>query len=195
MRADDNPDEPRWLDADEQRAWLALARLLVRLPALLSAQLQHDSDLTHFEYTVLTCLSEADDRTLRMSELAQLSEGSLSRLSQVVGKLEQRGWVIRRRSRGDRRAILATLTDAGMEAVVAAAPGHVNAVRQLVIDPLTPEQLEHLRSACGAIMKAAEGELPWFPGFDHGRHGAAADESRSDPADESGRPEDDALPA
>ncbi|WP_022908731.1 MarR family winged helix-turn-helix transcriptional regulator [Aestuariimicrobium kwangyangense] len=190
MRADDTPDEPRWLDADEQRAWLALARLLVRLPALLSAQLQHDSDLTHFEYTVLTCLSEADDRTLRMSELAQLSEGSLSRLSQVVGKLEQRGWVIRRRSRDDRRAILATLTDAGMEAVVAAAPGHVNAVHQLVIDPLTPEQLEHLRSACVSIMKAAEGELPWFPGIDHGRHagtgsngGAAEEELRSEDAE------------
>lgn len=169
MDADTPTPEPRWLDEDEQHAWLSLARLLVRLPALLSAQLQHDSSMTHFEYTVLSCLSEADQHTLRMSELAQLSEGSLSRLSQVVTKLENRGWVVRRRRREDRRAILATLTEAGMATVIAAAPGHVEAVRRLLLDPLTPEQLGQLRSVCETVMANAEGNENWFPGRDHDR--------------------------
>ncbi|MGJ6979721.1 MarR family winged helix-turn-helix transcriptional regulator [Aestuariimicrobium soli] len=167
MDADEPTPEPRWLDENEQHAWLPLARMLVRLPALLSAQLQRDSGMTHFEYTVLSCLSEADEQTLRMSDLAQLSDGSLSRLSQVVGKLENRGWVSRRRSREDRRAIHATLTDAGMAALVSAAPGHVEAVRALVIDPLNREQLAQLRAICETVMATAEGNDGWFPGRDH----------------------------
>ena len=163
----DSTPEPRWLDETEKHAWLALARLLVRMPALLSAQLQQDSSMTHFEYTVLSCLSEAEEHTLRMSDLAQLADGSLSRLSQVVTKLENRGWVTRQRNRQDRRAIMATLTPEGMTVLVEAAPGHVRAVRQLVIDPLSPEQLGHLREVCETIMSAAEGNDQWFPGRDH----------------------------
>lgn len=160
--------EPRWLTAKEQEAWLAIARLMVRLPARLSGQLQRDADITHFEYMVLSGLSDAPNQTLRMSELAQLADGSLSRLSQVVTKLEKRGWVERNRSLQDRRSILATLTDEGMKVVVAAAPGHVEAVRRLIINPLSTEQLEAMRAACVAIMGNAEGDAEWFPGMDHG---------------------------
>ena len=91
----DTPQEPRWLDAGEQQTWLALASVLMRLPAALDAQLQRDAGISHFEYQVMAGLSMSAERTLRMSVLAALAEGSLPRLSQVVGRLEKRGWVRR----------------------------------------------------------------------------------------------------
>ena len=137
--------EPRWLDADEQQAWLALAGTINRLPAALDAQLRRDAGITHFEYQVLALLSEAPERTLRMSTLAAQAEGSLPRLSQVVVRMEQRGWVRRTPDPADGRYTLATLTETGWEKVVQAAPGHVEEVRRLVLDPLTKAQLRQLR--------------------------------------------------
>lgn len=135
----------RWLDADERESWIQLARLLVRLPATLDSQLRRDAGLTHFEYQVLAALSEQDSRELRMSTLASFADGSLSRLSQVVGRLEARGWVERCADSADRRSTIARLTDAGWEKVVATAPGHVEEVRRLVLDPLTAAQVQQLR--------------------------------------------------
>ena len=86
----DTAQEPRWLNAEERQAWLALVGVVIRLPAALDAELQRDAGISHFEYAVMAGLSEAPDRTLRMSDLAVLSEGSLSRLSQVVSRLEQK---------------------------------------------------------------------------------------------------------
>src|SRR5258708_1998924 len=128
--------KPRWLDAEESQAWRALASTLVRLPAALDAQLRRDAGISHFDYQVLPLLSEAPGRTLRMSELATLAEGSLPRLSQVVARLEQRGWVRRTPDPADGRYTLATLTDQGRAKVTEAAPGHVQEVRRLVFDPL-----------------------------------------------------------
>lgn len=136
--------EPQWLDEVETAAWRQVAALMTRLPAALDAQLQRDSGVSHFEYAVLSALSEAPDRTLRMSGLADLAHGSLSRLSHVVRRLEERGWVERVGCSSDRRATNAVLTDAGWAAVVDAAPGHVDEVRRLVIDPLTRSQLRAL---------------------------------------------------
>jgi DNA-binding MarR family transcriptional regulator len=144
---------PRWLDADERRAWLALASLTMRLPQALDAQLRRDAGISHFEYTVLASLSEADDRTLRMSQLAVLAEGSLSRLSQAVSRLERKGWVQRRPDPTDGRYTLAALTDDGWDAVVAAAPGHVAEVRRLVLDPLTKAQTSQLASIGHRILR------------------------------------------
>lgn len=138
--------EPQWLDADERAAWLALVSVVVRLPAALDAQLRREAGLSHFEYTVLAGLSERPDRTIRMSELAALADGSLSRLSQVVSRLERRGLVTRTPDPDDRRATLAVLTDDGWETVVATAPSHVAEVRRLVFDPLTRAQVAQLRS-------------------------------------------------
>lgn len=81
-------DDTEWLTASQQRAWRKLVALITRLPAALDTQLQRDSALTHFDYSVLAELSEAPERRLRLSELAQLSNASLSRLSHVVTKLE-----------------------------------------------------------------------------------------------------------
>jgi DNA-binding MarR family transcriptional regulator len=146
-------EEPRWLDADERRAWLALASLVTRLPQALDAQLRRDAGISHFDYAVLASLSEADDRTLRMSQLAALAEGSLSRLSQAVSRLEQKGWVSRRPDPADGRYTLAVLTGEGFDAVVAAAPGHVAEVRRLVLDPLTKAQTGQLVSIGHRILR------------------------------------------
>jgi DNA-binding MarR family transcriptional regulator len=147
--------EPRWLTSEERRAWLALGSVLFRLPAALDVQLR-EADLSLFEYGVLVGLSEAPDRTLRMSDLAILAEGSLSRLSQVVGRLEKREWVRRTPDPTDGRATLAILTDAGWEKVVRTAPGHVEAVRNLVFDVLTKAQVSQLTNIGQRIMRAID---------------------------------------
>ncbi|GAC52605.1 MarR family winged helix-turn-helix transcriptional regulator [Gordonia amicalis] len=140
--------EPRWLDDEEMDAWIQVATALARLPHALDAQLLRDAQLTHFEYEVLSALSEAPDRTLRMSELAEMSYGSLSRLSHVVGRLEKREWVRRHQCPEDGRFTNAVLTEAGWDKVVATAPGYVANVRRLVVDRLTRAQLRQV-SAIG----------------------------------------------
>jgi len=141
-------ESPRWLTEKEQSAWIGVALMLVELPSALDAQLERDSGINLFEYFVLSRLSMTEpDRTCRMSELRGLVGGSLSRLSNVVKRLEQRGFLRREPDPTDGRYTMAILTDAGMAMVVAAAPGHVAAVRELVIDSLTPDQL----TALGAI--------------------------------------------
>jgi DNA-binding MarR family transcriptional regulator len=126
--------------------------LLLRLPAAIDAEFQRDAGITHFEYMVLSSLSEAPERSLRMSDLAGLSSGSLSRLSHVVSRLEKRGWVRRESCPGDGRFINAVLTDDGWDKVVAAAPGHVEAVRKLVIEALTPEEFRALGESSQSIL-------------------------------------------
>lgn len=138
--------EPRWLDAEERAAWLSLAGVVTLLPAALDAQLQRDAGLSHFEYMVLAMLSERPTRTARMSELAALANGSLSRLSHVARRLEEQGLLTRAACPEDRRATNAVLTDAGYEKIVATAPGHVEAVRRLVFDALSRDQQEQLRA-------------------------------------------------
>jgi DNA-binding MarR family transcriptional regulator len=152
----DTPPEPRWLDAEERQAWLALASTLNRLPSALDAQLRRDAGISHFEYQVLAHLSEAPDRTLRMSVLGTRTEGSLPRLSQVVARLEQRGWVHRTPDPADGRYTLATLTGEGWAKVTEAAPGHVQEVRRLVFDPLTRSQARQLREIGRRIMGAVD---------------------------------------
>jgi DNA-binding MarR family transcriptional regulator len=147
---------PRWLSADEQRAWRRLAAVTMLLPAALESQLQRDADLTHFGYWVLAMLSEAPGRSVRMSELAAISHGSQSRLSHLVARLEEQGWVRRERADGDGRGFLAVLTDAGLAKVTATAPGHVEEVRRRVFDVLTPAQIAQLDQICAAILAAPD---------------------------------------
>jgi DNA-binding MarR family transcriptional regulator len=141
-----------WLTAEEQAAWRSVVALLIRLPAAIEAELQRDAGISQFEYLVLSGLSEAPNRTLRMSDLAAMASGSLSRLSHVVSRLEARGWVRREACPGDGRFINAVLTDDGWAKVVATAPGHVAAVRRLLIDVLTPEQLRELGAISDEVL-------------------------------------------
>jgi DNA-binding MarR family transcriptional regulator len=145
-----------WLSDAEQAAWRPFIALLLRLPAVLDAQLQQDAGISQFDYLVLSGLSEAPDRTLRMSELAATASSSLSRLSHVVSRLEARGWVRRESCPGDGRFINAVLTEEGWQKVVATAPGHVAAVRELLISALTKEEFERL-GAISARVLAAQG--------------------------------------
>ncbi len=156
----DIPQEPRWLDAEEGQAWLALASTLIRLPSALDEQLRRDAGISHFEYQVLANLSQVPDRTLRMSMLATRTEGSLPRLSQVVARLEQRGWVRRTPDPADGRYTLAILTDEGWTKVAEAAPGHVEEVRRLVFDPLTRPQSRQLREIGRRILHAIDPDEP-----------------------------------
>ncbi|ATE54137.1 MarR family winged helix-turn-helix transcriptional regulator [Actinosynnema pretiosum] len=150
------PAAPRWLDAEERQTWLALASVLIRLPSALDAQLQRDAGISHFEYQALAFLSEQPTRSLRMSELAVVTEGSLSRLSHVVKRLERQGWVTRTPDPDDGRYTLAVLTGAGWDKVVDTAPGHVEEVRRLVFDPLSGEQQRHLREIGLRVASAIE---------------------------------------
>jgi DNA-binding MarR family transcriptional regulator len=151
---DQTGPEPHWLDADERQTWLALYGLLLKLPSALDAQLRADAGVTHFEYAVLAALSEASDRTMSMSDLAMMAGGSLPRLSQVVSRLETRGWMARSPDPADGRCTLAILTDEGWDKVVATAPGHLETVRRLVFDPLTKAQSRQLRDIGRRIVRA-----------------------------------------
>jgi len=141
-----------WLTEDERAAWLRLIAVVELLPGVLDAQLRRDAGLTHFEYFVVAMLSEAPERTLRMTALAQRTNATLPRLSHVVSRLEDRGLVERFPCPEDRRATNARLTSAGWDAVVAAAPGHVAAVRHHVLEPLSRTQVEQLRRIGDALL-------------------------------------------
>ncbi|WP_043515224.1 MULTISPECIES: MarR family winged helix-turn-helix transcriptional regulator [unclassified Actinoplanes] len=152
--------QPRWLDDDQRRTWMTLIGLMARLPAALDVQLQRDAQLTHFEYQVLAGLSMAPEHTLRMSALAAFCEGSLPRLSQVVTRLEKRGWVRRTPDPADGRYTLAVLTDSGWQKVVETAPGHVAEVQRLIFDPLTRAQQRHLRDIGRRIVRTIDPDDP-----------------------------------
>jgi len=153
-------NEPQWLDDTEQRAWRRFAAVFTQLPAALDTQLQHDAGLTHFAYFALVLLSEAPDRSLRMSELAARSSSSPSRLSHTVSRLENRGYVRRSRATDDGRGQVAQLTDEGLAALVQMAPGHVAAVRRHVFDLLSAEQVEQLDGICAALLGTLEPGAP-----------------------------------
>jgi DNA-binding MarR family transcriptional regulator len=144
--------EPRWLNADEQRAWRAFLTATRLLFDRLDRELQRDAAMPHAYYEILVRLSEAPDRTIRMSDLANRSQSSRSRLSHAVARLEEMGWVRRDSCDTDRRGSFAVLTDEGFAALAAAAPGHVEGVRSHLLDQLTPEQVEQLRTISEAIV-------------------------------------------
>ncbi|MFI1918467.1 MarR family winged helix-turn-helix transcriptional regulator [Nocardia sp. NPDC020380] len=139
----------------EQRAWRTLVSLTTRLPAALDTQLQRESGITHFEYFVMTLLSEEPGHRLQLSELAQKANASLSRLSHVVSKLERLGWAQRVTVTG-RRGAQAVLTDAGFRKVTEAAPGYLETVRGLVFDGLDKEQTRQLLELGETLMTQLE---------------------------------------
>ena len=149
-------EQTRWLSADEEAAWRTLAQVLVKLPWAIECQLQRDAGLSFIEYHALARLSEDPDHTLRMSELALLTNASLSRLSHLVKRLESRGLVRREADPEDGRFTNAILTKAGYKLLVAHAPGHVAKVRSLVMDALSAAELRHLHHACERLLASVE---------------------------------------
>jgi len=143
--------EPRWLSAREQRAW----RATVGLSQLLLRQLDRDLNahgLSGHDYEILVELSEAPDHRMRMTDLADATSQSRSRLSHQVSRMEKRGLVRRDDCEGDKRGTFAVLTKAGFEAIERVAPYHVEQVRRHYIDRLTPRQQEEIRAAFQPIV-------------------------------------------
>lgn len=143
---------PRWLSAGEQHTWREAIESWQWLLASVDGQLQRDSGMPLAYYEILVRLSEAPDRALRMTQLAEASSSSKSRVSHAVARLEERGWVRRMDCPTDRRGQIAVLTDQGFAALSAAAPGHVEQVRRVLFDALSVEQLRQLDGISAAIL-------------------------------------------
>ncbi|MFG2006682.1 MarR family winged helix-turn-helix transcriptional regulator [Spirillospora sp. NPDC048911] len=148
----------RWLDEDEQETWRAFLWTSRLLNDALESQLQRDSGMPRTYYMILAMLSESPGRTLTMSELAKIVRSSPSRLSHAVNRLEENGWVTRAKHPADRRTTLAELTDEGFEVLKAAAPGHVEAVRRHLFDPLTREQVAQFRETLHILLSSLDTE-------------------------------------
>lgn len=144
--------DTRWLSTEESAAWVRLVALAELLPGALDAQLLRDAGITHFEYVALMALADAPERTMRMTALAGRTNATLPRLSHVARRLEERGLITRFPCPTDRRATNATITEAGLDLLADAAPGHVETVRANVLDALTPEQLQQLYAIAGAVL-------------------------------------------
>jgi DNA-binding MarR family transcriptional regulator len=142
---------PRWLTSAEQRAWRVFVIACQLLMDQLDRELQHDAGMSHATYAILVALSEQPGRAMRMTDLARLVRSSKTRLSEAVARLEARGWVRREPCPTDRRSTFAVLTDRGVAALEAAAPGHVAGVRRHMFAQLTAEQVRQLREICEAI--------------------------------------------
>ncbi|GAA0290346.1 MarR family winged helix-turn-helix transcriptional regulator [Kineococcus aurantiacus] len=158
---------PRWLDDDEQVTWRTFLSTVQLLLDRFDRQLHHDSGIVLTYYEMLVRLSEAPQRSLRMSELAESSLSSRSRVSHAVARMEEKGWVRRDSCPTDGRGFVAVLTDEGFAALAAAAPGHVETVRDALFDQLTPEQVDQLRVISTALLRhlTDTGSVPPVPGL------------------------------
>jgi DNA-binding MarR family transcriptional regulator len=146
----------RWLTDAEQRTWRAFLGACRKLFAEVDGQLQHEAGIPHAYYEILVRLSEAPRRELRMTQLADASVSSKSRLSHAVARLEERGWIERTACPTDRRGQVARLTDAGFAALDAAAAAHVEQVRRILFDQLSADQVEQLGEISAAIETGAD---------------------------------------
>jgi DNA-binding MarR family transcriptional regulator len=155
--------QTRWLTNAEQRTWRAFLEATRRLDEQLDRELQHDAGMPLGYYTILVMLSEAPGRTLRLSDLAERTWSSRSRLSHAVDRLEEKGWVERISCPSDKRGAFAVLTDAGFAVLEAAAPGHVEGVRRHLFDQLTPSQVEALGTISQKVAQRL-GTCPSDPG-------------------------------
>ena len=151
----------RWLNPAERQAWLALHGVATLMPGTLDADLNRRARVTLFDYHVLAMLSEAEERTLPMSELAGRSNASLSRLSHVVTKLENRGWVQRSQSTRDLRVTTATITAEGLTNLQELALEHVEHVRRLVFDGLDERDIADLERVGKKILARLD-ETHWI---------------------------------
>jgi DNA-binding MarR family transcriptional regulator len=154
-------DDVLWLSPEEELTWIALIGVLVQLPSAIDAQLLRDSGLTFFEHGVLSSLSHAGTEDgLRMSDLATISSSHLPRLSQVITRMETRGWVRRVTDAADRRVIRVVLLPEGRRTLDDAAAAHVANVRRLVFDHLSATQVRQLRTIARQITSAMGSPSP-----------------------------------
>ncbi|MFJ4829893.1 MarR family winged helix-turn-helix transcriptional regulator [Streptomyces sp. NPDC088747] len=156
----------RWLSPAEQRAWRSYVSATSLLEDAIDRQLQARAGMPHLYYSILAMLSEAPDRRLRMTELAEILKITRSRLTYAVTRLEKDGTVRREGCPTDRRGHVAVLTDEGMAVLERTAPGHVATVRAALFDHLTPEQVGQLEEICGSVTRGIQGGSPGLYGED-----------------------------
>jgi DNA-binding MarR family transcriptional regulator len=157
--------EVRWLSKEQQRVWRNYLAATRMVETEIERQLQRDSRMPATYYEIMVSLSEAPDRTLRMSELAERNRFSRSRLSHAVARMETEGWIERRDCPSDKRGAFAVLTEAGFAVLADAAPGHVEQVRSLLFDNLSDEQINQLGEICATIRKSGPDPYAgvWIP--------------------------------
>jgi DNA-binding MarR family transcriptional regulator len=148
-----------WLDDEQQKLWQDLLTVVIALPTLLDRQMQRDEGISNFEYSVLARLSMTETLTMRLSDLAAQCNSTQPRLSKLMVRFEQHGWITRRPDSDNGRYTLATLTDAGLQKVADSAPAHVEKVRQLVFGPLSTAQQRHLAAALARIAAPVREQL------------------------------------
>ena len=154
------PDERQpWLDEVESAAWSSLMQVLHLLPQQLDRQLRDTAGVTHSYYTILSALSDAPDRELPHSALAQAVGSSPSRVSHAVDALCGRNWLERRRCEQDRRVHYARLTEQGARALAVMAPGHVAEVRRTVLDRLSRAELVLLHRLATTIAEPLSADV------------------------------------
>lgn len=152
-------EDVRWLSREEQAGWRAYLDMTARLDARFERGMRAQG-LTLTSYEIMVRLSEADGRRLRMSELAERSRSSPSRLSHAVARLEERGYVRREGYEADRRGQVCVLTDAGYAALAAAAPGHVSDVREALLDGLSADEFRTLGELCRQVVRHLDAREP-----------------------------------
>jgi DNA-binding MarR family transcriptional regulator len=152
--------QTRWLDPAEERAWRGYRRMFLLLNAQLARDLATDAGLSEADYDVLSTLSEAEGRRERISTLAARMLWSQSRLSHHIARMEGRGLVARDDCESDGRGSVVVLTDKGMQALEAAAPGHVAAVRGYLIDRLSPDQIAVLGDIAELVVTGLSDPAP-----------------------------------
>ena len=145
-----------WLTEREARAWRGLQMMQMRLTGALARQLATDSQLSYQDYLVLVALTEEEDGRLRLFELGRRLGWEKSRLSHHVARMSARDLVTKEACDADRRGFHVVVTPAGRKAIKAAAPGHVDAVRRLFVDRLSPRQLDAIASAADAVLAALD---------------------------------------
>ena len=152
--------EPLWLDDAEARAWRGYIRMRTLLHARIVRDLAREAGLSGPDYDVLSNVSEAEGRRSRLGDLAARMAWSKSRLSHHITRMEQRGLVTREDCTSDGRGAFVVLTDAGLRAIQAAAPGHVASVRRNFIDLLSREQLDALAEITQTVVRRLTDERP-----------------------------------
>jgi DNA-binding MarR family transcriptional regulator len=150
-------DDARWLDEEEEQAWRALQLMQMRLEGALARQLAADSGLSYADYVVLVALTDQPDSRMRLNQLAEILGWEKSRASHQVSRMAERGLIRKKKCESDRRGANVELTSRGRRAIEAAAPGHVEMVRRLFVDHLTPRQLAAVRAAAETVLAGFEG--------------------------------------
>jgi DNA-binding MarR family transcriptional regulator len=155
--------EARWLNDEEQALWRLILAGMRKIDRVIDETLLAGSDLSSSEFSVLVSLSEADGQCLRLRDLCAGLNWDRSRTSHQITRMERRGLVTKRKSEGDARGVVVSLTDEGMRRLQSAAPDHVESVRRVVFDHLEPEQYAHLKAFMEGVM--AVDNVPGHPDF------------------------------